>query len=785
MIRHANGRPNDGLLRHPADAEAWKSFDARYPDFACDPRNVRLGLSSDGFNPFKLLSTSYSTWPVVLIPYNLPPWIGMKQTSFLLSMIIPGDKGPGNDIDIYLQPLIKELKQLWVGVETYDASVRRNFNMRAALLWTINDFPAYANLSGWNTKGKYACPCCAAETSSQWLTDGRKMHRAPSVTTGYDILLMLKEMQFSYGKHGKSKIKKSNNNNSSKKRPRQLSNIDLDTDDDEIQEEESTEASLWKKRSIFFYLPYWQHNLLRHNLDVMHIEKNVCENIVGTILNVDGKSKDNLKCRLDLVDMGIRRELHPQYLPNGKTRLPPASFSMTKKEKDLFCQVLKTIKVPDAYSSNISKCVNQKERKLQSLKSHDYHILLHDLLPIALRSSMSKQVTHAISELCNIFKIICGKVLKVEDLDNLQYRATIALCHLEKIFPPAFFTVMVHLVVHLPMEAKIGGPVYYRWMYPIERYLVDVETIFDRPGRNLTQVHHELLVKSYLFECGGEPIGKVEVPQLDDRSWAQAHRYVLFHYKAIDSLQIEYRNILKDQTRGRRSNARDLDRKFTETFHEWLGETVSHGKNVSEEIKFLAQGPNRIVKRYKGLVINGFRFHTKSRERFRRTQNSGCLVTSSTMSYASARDANPLEGNVDYYGVLNDIIELDYFNKFKVVLFRCDWADVNNSRGLKKDRYGFTIVNFSRTIHTGKHILDEPYVFSSQVKQVFYSEDPKEPGWFVVIRNQPREVYDMGDEIIDDGPWTECFPSSHESIFNDNDEGQWAREDVDEDIYDF
>ncbi|XP_039138748.1 uncharacterized protein LOC120276078 [Dioscorea cayenensis subsp. rotundata] len=385
----------------------------RYPDFACDPRNVRLGLSSDGFNLFKLLSTSYITWPVVLIPYNLPPWIGMKQTSFLLATIIPGDKGPRNDIDIYLQPLIKELKQLWVGVETYDASVRRNFNMRAALLWSINDFPAYANLSGWSTKGKYACPCCAAETSSQWLTNGQKfcymahrrwlehnhpyisqkhlfdgnveMRRAPSVTTGYDILLMLKEMQFSYGKHGKRKIKKSNNNNSSKKRPRQVSNIDLDTDDDEIQEEESTEASLWKKISIFFDLPYWQHNLLRHNLDVMYIEKNVCENIDGTILNVDRKSKDNLKCRLDLVDMGIRRELHPQYLPNGKTRLPPASFSMTKKEKDLFCQVLKTIKVPDAYSSNISKCVNQKERKLQSLKSHDYYILLHDLLPIALR----------------------------------------------------------------------------------------------------------------------------------------------------------------------------------------------------------------------------------------------------------------------------------------------------------------------------------------------------------------------------------------------------------------
>ncbi|XP_039115825.1 uncharacterized protein LOC120251353 [Dioscorea cayenensis subsp. rotundata] len=817
MTWHANGRTNDGHLRHPADAEAWKSFDARYPDFASDPRNVRLGLSSDGFNPFKLLSTSYSTWPVVLIPYNLPPWIGMKQPSFFLSMIISGDKGPGNDIDIYLQPLIKELKQLWVGIETYDASARRNFFMRAALLWTINDFPAYANLSGWSTKGKYACPCCAAQTSSKWLTNGQK----------FCFMAHRRWLEHNHPYRSQKHLFDGNvemrgapqTGNESKKRPLQVPNVDADSDDDELEEEESNEADLWKKRSIFFDLPYWEHNLLRHNVDVMHIEKNVCENIVGTILNVDGKSKDNLKCRLDLVEMGIRRELHPEYLTNGKTRLPPASFSMTKKEKDLFCQVLKNIKVPDAYSSNISKGVNQKERKLQSLKSHDYHILLHDLLPIALRSSMSKQVTHAISEICNIFKILCGKVLKVEDLDKLQYRATIALCHLEKIFPPSFFTIMVHLIIHLPLEAKLGGPIYYRWMYTIERfllklksyvrnkrypegsiaegflaeecvtfcsrYLVNVETVFNRPGRNLKEVHDEVLASSYLFESGGEPIGKVEVAELDDRSWAQAHRYVLLHYEAIEPLQIEYRNILRDQIRGRRSNARDVDRKFTETFHEWLGETVSHGKDVPEEVKFLAQGPKRIVKRYKGLIINGFRFHTKSRERFRKTQNSGCLVTFSTMSYASARDADPLQGNVDYDGVLNDIIELDYFNKFKVVLFRCDWADVNNSRGLKNDRYGFTMVNFTRTIHTGEHILDEPYVFSSQVKQDFYSEDPKEPGWFVVIRNEPREVYDMGDDITDSGPRTECFPSTHEGILNTNDDGQWARQDVDDDIYEF
>ncbi|KAK5775444.1 hypothetical protein PVK06_043338 [Gossypium arboreum] len=89
---------------------AWKSFDSKFPSFASDPRSVRIGLASDGFNPYKIMSASYSTWPVVLVPYNFPPWLWMKKSSFILSMIIPGEKGPRNDIDIYLQPLTEELK---------------------------------------------------------------------------------------------------------------------------------------------------------------------------------------------------------------------------------------------------------------------------------------------------------------------------------------------------------------------------------------------------------------------------------------------------------------------------------------------------------------------------------------------------------------------------------------------------------------------------------------------------------------------------------------------------
>jgi hypothetical protein len=175
MRWHVDGHTKDSVLRHPADDEAWRAFDTLHPNFASDLWNVRLGLASDGFNPFGNMSTSHNTWPVMLVPYNLPHWMCMKQQYFILSMIIPGPTAPRMNIDVYLQPLILELQELWnVGVRTYDISMKKSFIMRIALMWTINDFPAYANLSGWSTMGLLAYPYCMHSTRSTWLTYGRK-----------------------------------------------------------------------------------------------------------------------------------------------------------------------------------------------------------------------------------------------------------------------------------------------------------------------------------------------------------------------------------------------------------------------------------------------------------------------------------------------------------------------------------------------------------------------------------------------------------------------------------
>lgn len=99
----------------------------------------------------------------------------MKQSNLLLSSLILGPKGPRINIDVYLQPLIDDLKTLREGaIETYDAFMKQNFHLRASLLWTINDFPAYGILSGWSTKGKLACPVCHVQTCSFYLKHGQK-----------------------------------------------------------------------------------------------------------------------------------------------------------------------------------------------------------------------------------------------------------------------------------------------------------------------------------------------------------------------------------------------------------------------------------------------------------------------------------------------------------------------------------------------------------------------------------------------------------------------------------
>ena len=99
------------------------------------------------------------------------------------------------------------------------------------------------------------------------------------------------------------------------------------------------------KKSIFFELSYWATNKLKHNLDVMHIEKNICDSLLGTLLDIHGNFKDHINSRYELYEMGISKELQPLIdCDTGNIHVANDCFSMTPYEKNLFFSILKDAK---------------------------------------------------------------------------------------------------------------------------------------------------------------------------------------------------------------------------------------------------------------------------------------------------------------------------------------------------------------------------------------------------------------------------------------------------------
>ena len=123
------------------------------------------------------------------------------------------------------------------------------------------------------------------------------------------------------------------------------------------------------------------------------------------------------------------------------------------------------------------------ELKLGSMKSHDCHVMMQVFLPIAIRGILPKHVRYAITELCSFFNTICSKVLDPFKLDALQLDVIVTLCKFEMYFPPSFFDIMVHLIVHLVREIKLLGPVFLRWCYPFERHMGVLQNKVRNPAQ--------------------------------------------------------------------------------------------------------------------------------------------------------------------------------------------------------------------------------------------------------------------------------------------------------------
>lgn len=174
--------------------------------------------------------------------------------------------------------------------------------------------------------------------------------------------------------------------------------------------------------------------MLRHNLDVMHIEKNVTENIVGTLLNIKQKTKDSLKSHKDFRVQGLTKDLHPQTKPPSKMYFTPACFTMSNKEKQDFLNVIKNVKVVDGYASNLSHCVKIKQCIIVDMKSHACHILMQQFMPIALCISLLNKVSGPLIELSCLFREFLLKCSNKKTWTDLRNEHPISCAHYKQSF---------------------------------------------------------------------------------------------------------------------------------------------------------------------------------------------------------------------------------------------------------------------------------------------------------------------------------------------------------------
>ncbi|CAL9019070.1 unnamed protein product [Prunus brigantina] len=462
----------------------------------------------------------------------------------------------------------------------------------------------------------------------------------------------------------------------------------------------------------------------------MHIEKNFCDSIIGTLLEIPGKNKDGIAARLDLLNMGVKTDLQPEY-GERRTRLPPGPWNLSRAEKREVCNSFYGMKVPKGYSSNIKNLVSLQDSRLLGLKSHDCHTLMQQLLPVAIRSVLEKPARYAITRLCFFFNAICAKTVDVSKLDKLEEDVVVTLCLLEKYFPPSFFDIMVHLVVHLVREVRLCWPVYFRWMYLFERYMKVLKGYVQNRTRPEGCIAERYIAEEAVEFCTehlsdvstvgvpssqkmgvSKPLSGCTVSVVDQDLLNQAHLYVLENTEEVLPYIEQHMIHIKTAYPKFRKTTKWLQDKHNSTFIQWL------------------------------------RF--KAQDDVRTTQNSGVYLLAHTMQVASAKDKNPILSNMGFYGVIQEIWDLDY-QKFTIPVFRCDWID--STSGLVVDELGFTLVDLSKIGHR-----NDQFVLASQVKQVFFVDDTMHRGWSVVLSMPNREYNDViGDEVLGDVR-IECEP---------------------------
>nr|GEU97084.1 hypothetical protein [Tanacetum cinerariifolium] len=322
-----------------------------------------------------------------------------------------------------------------------------------------------------------------------------------------------------------------------------------------------------------------------------------------------------------------------------------------------------------------------------------------------------------------------------DDMLKAQLKVVDILCDLELIYPHALFDIMIHLVIHLPLEALEGGPIRPWWMFPFERYMKKLKGYIRNKAKPKGSIakgyvtEEALTFRSYYFwdvtTKFNHPDRNVDLPppacQFQKVKW-----YVLHNSPEIDTYRSQFKSLFPNK---------DMKEEFTDWFESQIRQRhVDNDKDpevsTTSELFALACKPTWTKISINSCVVDGVRYVVHSRDECRITQNSGIC--------------SPGPDGEMYYGRLQEILV------FKYLLFRVKWFDILN-QGRKVKR--LVLRNNMTQIDTrADSFKDDQYILVTQVKQVFYLEDKAKPYWRVIEHVNHKKFFDGGVIVVEDDP---------------------------------
>jgi len=345
------------------------------------------------------------------------------------------------------------------------------------------------------------------------------------------------------------------------------------------------------------------------------------------------------------------------------------------------------------------------------------------LLPVALRGLLPENVRLPIVKLCSFLNAISQKVINPLTLGTLQKDVVQCLVSFELVFPPSFFNIMTHLIVHLVEEIQVLGPVFLHNMFPFERFMGVLKKYVHNRARPEGSISKGYGTEEVIEFCVDfiPDINPVGVPQSrhegrlrgkgtlgkkqiysDWDSFNQAHYTVLHNSSLVAPYIEEHKNTLRSLMAEE-----CIEKEHLKTFCGWLHTRLINDNTVEEQLNLLARGPSSTILAFQGYEINGNTFYTADQDKKSTNQNSVVRF-----------DASNNNGTKDtYYGYIEQIWELDYGPSFKVPLFRCKWYNLDG--GVNVDsQYGMTTEDLKNFGYE-----NEPFVLAKDVALIFYVKD--------------------------------------------------------------